>query len=179
MGRSCNASRLKAGDKFSRISYGEVVSKQFGEIRVRNEDGFTWSIGSNIVEKEFTIADQYEKTEKVTRTQMVDLIKKSARVVMSITFRKKPEHKDLVDAVEMLITEHATKKIGRRTLSAQLKVATAGKERTIVGRHTGAVDDFGRICFTDMEAADGRLRTVDPRTVDRCIIENVCYEVKG
>ena len=58
-----------------------------------------------------------------------------------------------------------------------LKDATAGEERTMIGRHYGVTDEFGRLRFTAMEK-DGGLRLVDPRTVEWAIIDNIKYELK-
>ena len=59
-----------------------------------------------------------------------------------------------------------------------LQLATAGDERTMIGRHQGVQDDFGRLQFTDMEATGSPLKQVDPRTVEWSIIGNVKYVLK-
>ena len=55
----------------------------------------------------------------------------------------------------------------------------------MVGRHYGAVDEFGRIHFVDMEierditkSYDNRMRLVDPRTIKYLIVNNVKYILK-
>ena len=176
--KKCNSRKLKAGDHWSRNSYGKVVAVHHDEIVVENDQGTCWAIDPPLFEGEFNTADQFTDTQKITRTDMVKKIVSSARVVMTIFFRKKPEHKTLVDAVEDLMSQRQP--LSRRALSKKLKEATAGEERTMVGRHYGTTDEFGRIQFLDVEGSGSGtgLKTVDPRTVEWCIIENVRYEVK-
>jgi hypothetical protein len=174
--KKSSARDLKAGDKWSRHSYGTVLAVDRGTIRVENEHGLKWNIDTDLFEKEFNVADQFQATEKVTRTEMVEKITSAARLVMTVHFRKKPDHKDLVSAVTDLLDSKATRP-KPRALSSLLKKATAGEERTMVGRHHGSSDEFGRLQFTAMEKGGG-LRLVDPRTVEWCIIDNVRYEVK-
>lgn len=174
-----NVLELEVGDHWSRNSYGKVVAVTHDEVVVENEQGTRWALDSALFEAEFTAADQYATVEKVSRTEMVQKIIGSARVAMTIFFRKKPEHKDLVDTVESLLSSNA-KAPTRRKLSSLLKDATAGAERTMVGRHYGTTDEFGRIQFLDVIGASSGpgMKTVDPRTVEWAVIENVRYELK-
>lgn len=172
--RKCDVAKVKIGDKWSRHSYGKVVSVIGLQIDVENEAGLKWSIGRSIFEKEFNIAGQHETTEYLSRTEMVEKIRASSRLAMIVHFRKKPEHRVLVDFVANLV--NSGKQLTSRTLSKRLKTATAGEERTMVGRHYGTGDEFGRLHFVDMEK--GGLKLVDPRTVDWAIIDNVEYKLK-
>jgi hypothetical protein len=172
-----NARQLKRGDKWSRHSYGEVVDFRPGAVTVRNEHGLEWTIDASLFEKEFNVADQYAKVEKVNRTEMVEKITAAARLVMTVHFRKKPEHKTLTNLVTELLDGNISRP-GPRKLSTMLKEATAGEERTMIGRHYGVSDEFGRLRFTAMEK-DGGLRLIDPRTVEWAVIDGVKYELKG
>ncbi len=176
--KKSNSHKLKPGDHWSRNSYGRVVSIDRDQVVVENDQGTRWAIDPPLFEAEFTTADQFTDTKKVTRTEMVQKIVSSARVAMTISFRKKPEHTELVDTVETLLNNG--KKVTRRQLSSLLKDATAGAERVMIGRHYGTTDEFGRIQFLDVEntGSGPGLKTVDPRTVEWCIIENTRYEVK-
>lgn len=64
-----SARQLKRGDKWSRHSYGEVVDFRHGAVVVKNEHGLEWTIDESLFEKEFNVADQYAKVEKITRTE--------------------------------------------------------------------------------------------------------------
>lgn len=172
-----DAAKLKVGEKWSRHSYGTVLSVDFQTVQVENENGLKWGLSRDIFEQEFTVADQFTDTVKVTRTEMVEHIVNAARVCMTVHFRKKPDHKDLVTAVESLLDGTTARPKSTRSLSTLLKKATAGEERTMVGRHYGGADEFGRLQFTAMEKGGG-LRLIDPRTVEWAIIDNVMYVLK-
>ena len=174
--KKSNADKIKAGDKWSRHSYGTVKRVDWKQVQIENENGLLWTIDSNIFEQEFTVADQYTDVVKVTRTEMVEKIVSAARVCMTVNFRKKAEPKSLVDYVTSLL-DGTVARPKPRALSAALKNITSGEERTMVGRHYGTSDEFGRLQFTAMETGGG-LRLIDPRTVEWAIIENVRYELK-
>lgn len=174
--RKSDAAALKPGDKWSRHSYGQVVRANRQSVVVKNDNGLEWTIDDNLFEKEFNVADQFQTVEKVSRSEMVEKIVGAARLIMTVHFRKKPEHKTLVEAVTRLLDGDLDRP-KPRALSKLLKDTTAGEERTMVGRHYGTSDDFGRLQFTAMEAGGG-LRLIDPRTVEWAIIDNVKYELK-
>jgi len=169
-------SALSPGDKWSRHSYGQVVRPDSQSVIVKNENGLEWSIDANLFEKEFNVAGQFQTVEKLSRTEMVEKIVSAARLVMTVHFRKKPDHKTLVEAVTRLL-DGVVERPRPRALSKLLKDTTAGEERTMIGRHYGTSDDFGRLQFTAMETGGG-LRLIDPRTVEWAIIDNVKYELK-
>lgn len=177
-----NADQLQVGDHWSRNSYGQVVAINQDAIRVKSESDLTWEVDPPLFEAEFHTADQFTSTKKVTRTEMVQKIIESARIAMTIFFHKQANPKDLKQAVNALLVDVASQ--GRsaipkdRALGKLLKEATAGAERTMVGRHFGTTDEFGRIQFLDVESSSPGLKTVDPRTVDWAIIGNVRYELK-
>ena len=47
-----------------------------------------------------------------------------------------------------------------------------------VTKSNGGTDEFGRLQFLDVESNTPGLKTVDPRTVEYAIIDNVRYELK-
>jgi hypothetical protein len=170
---------LKPGTKFSRISYGEIVSVHTNEITVKNEQGVEWTITPQLVEAEFFTPDQFDSVQEVNRTEMVKAIVENPRIVMAVKFKKQANPKDLVAVVTGLLDDEkgGRKRPGPRTLSKKLKEATEGAKRTMVGRHYGMFV-LGRLQFTDMEAAGVPLRQVDPRTVEEATFGNVKYVLK-
>ena len=176
MSKKCDVRFLGTGTKFSRISYGEVVDVTPTSVEVKNEEGLKWTVGRSIFEEEFFTPNQFAETEEVTRTAMIQVIDSNPRIIMTVKFKKKPEQKALVDTVQGLLDADDRPSIG--TLRKILKSAVEGEMRTMVGRHQGVYDDFGRLMFTDMEADDSRLRLVDPRTVEEIVVENVKYVLK-
>ena len=177
----CDPVQIKKGTKFSRISYGTIVSTRRGEITVRNEAGNEWTITPELVAAEFYTPDQYLDVQELSRTEMVKAIVGNPHIVMTVNFNKQADAKDLREAVtELLDDEKAGRtRPGPRKLANFLKTATTGQERTLVGRHYGKTDEFGRIQFTDMEVEQGHnLRQVDPRTVQWAVFGNVKHVLK-
>lgn len=182
-GNKCDTSKLEVGTKFSRISYGEIVNVGHfgGQLTVRNEQGTEWSITPTLVEAEFFTPDQFTKVEEVNRTEMVQAIVGNPRIVMTVTFKKQAKPADLKAAVIQLLDDEKAGRTrpGTRKLGTLLSAATEGETRTMIGRHQGNQDEFGRLQFTDMEVTSGMpLRQVDPRTVEEAIIANVKYVLK-
>ena len=73
----------------------------------------------------------------------------------------------------------------KKKIASAVSDALVGEERTMVGRHYGSQDEFGRIRFIDMEEKkddtkdyDTRQRLVDPRTICWLILRGVKYKVK-
>jgi len=167
--------KVKVGSKWSRQSYGEIVDTHPQGYKVRNELGHEWFVSTEILDYEFTFADQYDEEVTLTRTSMVEKILASTRIAMTVHFTKKPEFKKLHECVAAMLVSDV--RPGPRQLAKILKEATEGEPRTMIGRHYGEFDDLGRLRFTDMEDGGG-LRLVDPRTVLWCIISGKRYEVK-
>jgi hypothetical protein len=177
----CDPVQIEKGTKFSRISYGTIVQASRHEITVRNEEGKEWTITPELVAAEFYTPDQYLDVQELSRTEMVKAIVGNPHIVMTVNFNKQADAKDLRTAVtELLDDERAGRtRLGPRKLANFLKAATTGQERTLVGRHYGKADEFGRIQFVDMEVESGHnLRQVDPRTVQWAIFGNVKYVLK-
>lgn len=170
---TCNIENVEVGDYYSRHSYGKVVDRSRDAFLVENEEGLQWGIPNEIFEKEFLICDRAAKVEKVTRTELTDIIKENARVIMRVCFRKQPVHKEVVTAIKNI-----PEGITDRKYSMYVKEAIKGPQRKMVGRHYNAYDGFGRLSFVDMEATDGHPRLVDPRTIEWALIGQTKYEVK-
>ena len=87
-----DATKIQEGDVFSRFSCGTVVAVDFDSITLKNTEGLSWTISKNIVENEFSFASHVEgPVEAITRTEMIELVRKHPRVAMQITFTKKPD----------------------------------------------------------------------------------------
>ncbi|KKK61539.1 hypothetical protein LCGC14_3013310, partial [marine sediment metagenome] len=46
--------RIKKDDYWSRISYGKVIEKNDNHLVIRNDDGYEWTIGYDVVEQELS-----------------------------------------------------------------------------------------------------------------------------
>jgi len=174
--------KVKQGAKFSRVSYGEVVSVSFSSVTVRNETGLTWDITRQIFDKEFVLANVVESETTCNQTELIQTIKSNQRVVMTVNFNKQPKDRDVYTAIKEVIDEAADSGQAPKPAAVKkvIREATTGPERTMIGRHYGAEGDRGRLFFHDMEATSGPpTRTVDPRTVNWAIINGVKYIVSS
>lgn len=176
----CNVDKLRAGDRVSRLSYCTVTDIAGPKVTVKNETGREWSIGKEIFEDEFFTPDQFGETVELTRTEMIEIIRTNTRIIMTVNFHKKADNRALLRLVTGLLDdEHDQRKRHNKVqLTKLLKAAIQGEERTMIGRHEGQLDEFGRLQFMATEEKISGLRKVDPRTVQWAIIANVKYVLK-
>lgn len=177
--KRCDANKLKVGDVYSRHSFGKIISidRFQGMARIENSNGDKWDIGLSVLELEFTIAEQFESEETLSRTALIELMRNYPRTAMTINFNKKVKPNDNADEILKLINEAInTGKVPTKT--AVRKIAAeqqVGEERTMVGFHNNGFDEHGRLKF--QESGTGQ-RLVDPRTINWAIVNRVRYNVK-
>ncbi|MGE3483628.1 MAG: hypothetical protein AB7L09_02730 [Nitrospira sp.] len=177
--KRCSAAKLKVGDVYSRHSFGKVVhiDRMTGFASIQNTNGDKWDVGLGVIELEFTIAEQYDGEEMVSRTALIELLKTYPRTAMTVNYNKKVVPNDNADQILDLINEAIktgkapTKAVVRKLANEQ----QVGPERTIIGFHTNGFDDHGRLKF--QESGTGQ-RLVDPRTINWMVLNRVKYIVK-
>jgi hypothetical protein len=156
--------------KFSRTSFGDIVSEDHDNVTVRNEAGLVWTVSRSIFDAEFTVADRFDTEIRVNQTELIDKILKHPRTAMTVYFHKKPDPARVTQTLREFLTDkdHTSKKF-----ASAVKIALAGEPRTMVGRHYSDLDDRGRLRFYE----DGEIKLVDPRTVESAIICGKRYYV--
>lgn len=177
----CDINKIEVGDIFSRHSYGSIIQKERGSIKVKNEEGYEWTVSNDIVEKEFSFSGQIVEEKEVTRTEIIEIFKMHPRFALSVNFNKKVNAPDVKKALYELYPNKGqilSEANFKKAVNAAVSSALVGEERTMIGYHTSAVDNTGRIIFTDMKASDGRPRQVDPRTINWLIVDNIKYTVR-
>lgn len=163
-----------------------IVEKIVGDkVQLGTESGKSVVLDKGYVEVLLTSADQYETTEKITRTELAELLVKNPNVAMTVNFNKKVDEKEVLK--EMLdVHRNTAPKDVEKQFKLAVKKALEGEERTAVGRHNGHINQFGRLDFIDMgkekksssAGYDGRQIQVDPRTINWLILRGVRYEAK-
>ena len=171
---TCNASTVKAGQFWSRLSNGRVIGNYGNALEIENENGKRWQIGAEIFAAEFIVADQARVKKEMTRTDLITEIVRHPRIAMTIWFRKKVKDTEAVKAIREIIASGIDP--NGRAFSSKVKAALAGELREMQGRHEGNYDEHGRLYFLDVESKG--LRTVDPRTIEQAIIDGTGYRVK-
>ena len=177
------------GKKFSRMSYGEIVAVEADAYVVRNEQGVEWTIPAHLVDDEFAINDNSATESTITATELASLFASNPHVICTVNYNKKVNRTDVKAKMNDLYANKngiiLSEAQYQRKVSRALNGIVNGVERTMIGRHHGHVDEFGRVQFVDMQAErdetkayDTRLRKVDPRTINWLIINNIKYKLR-
>lgn len=181
---------LKKGDKLSFTQYFTLESTDVkgDTIKVTDDAGLSMTIqGTELINK-LNSSSLVTSTEKISRTEIVEKFKAHPKTAMTVNFNLKVKAEDVVKELTALYPNKG-KIVSKTDYDAQIKAsvkdALEGKERTMVGRHYGSFDEFGRVSFIDMEikkedgkAYDTRTRQVDPRTINWLIVDGVKYVAK-
>lgn len=180
-----NFKNLKKGDVLSETQFYTVEKLTSEKVQFKTDNNTPVVLDKGYVESLLVSADQFDSVEKVTRTELAELLVKSSMVAITVNFNKQVDAKDVLAEILDAHKNTAPKDVEKEFKKA-IKKALEGEERTIVGRHGGHVNEFGRLSFVDMQIErnlakpeyDNRLRQVDPRTVNWLILRGVKYQVK-
>lgn len=170
-------SKLKVGGKISETQFYSVEKIVGDQVQLKNENGEDIVVTKEYAESCLTTADQYEKEEKITKTEAATLLTANANVALTVNFNKQVDPKDVEKEI-MDAYKNSTPAQIETAVKKAVKSAISGVERTMVGYHFGSINEFGRINFIDMEANGNRTRQVDPRTINFLIIKGVKYITK-
>lgn len=165
--------KVKVGSVFSRHSFGVVVGR-FSGVEVKNLDGMSWTISPDLVEKEFSFADQFDVEVTTNRTSVVGVLVGRPYTAMTVKFRKKV---DLKDAAEALFPGEDFA-MGPKLWRSRVEEVMAGEVRTMEGFHSGEHDAHGRLKFTEIVNGAPQQRLIDPRTVFEVICHRTRYTVE-
>lgn len=182
--KKTNFASLKVGDKLSETQYYSVVKISGNKVQLKNGLGQDIVVDNNYVEECLTSASQFEKIEKLSKTDLTKMFLENPNVVFTVSFNKQVKEADVVKEI-MDSYESSTPKTMGDTVKKAVKRALAGEERILVGYHNGIQDDFGRISAVDMNIEkdptkdyNSALRLVDPRQLNFLILKGTKYIVK-
>lgn len=177
--------------KLSETQFYSVKKVSPTEIEVVNDFGEEITLSKPYVEKLLVSSDEVTEVKQMSRTDIINLFMTSTNVICKVNFNKKVDEKEVQKQLLALYPNKGGKILSQsdfeRAVKKNLADALTGEERTMVGRHYGRTDEFGRIKFIDMEApgaydpakdSDSRQRLVDPRTINWIILRGVQYVVK-
>ena len=175
--KRCDAKKIKIGDVYSRHSFGKVTA--FGQdmrgntmVEITNSNGAPWTISPQIMELEFSFADQVESEETVSRTRLIEIMMDNPRTAMTIHFNKKPNAKNI--AKELRSGKAADESV--KGFDARVKALLQGEERVMIGYHNCSLDEHRRLRFN--EAAEKvQQRLVDLRTLNWVVVNQTRYVV--
>lgn len=182
---------LTSKTKLSETQFYSVEVIKGDKVQLKNDFGELIVVDKPYVEKLLVTNDQVESNKTMSRTDVINLFMTSTNVICTVNFNKKIDEKEVKKELVALYPNTGGKIISKadfeKAISKSLKNALTGEERTMVGRHYGHADEFGRIKFIDMEApggydeakgTDSRQRLVDPRTINWIILRGIKYEAK-
>jgi hypothetical protein len=170
-----DVSQIEIGDRFSETQYYQCINRDRDRIQVRNERGYEFWISSDIVREGLFSADQFTDEQKMTRTELVEILEGAKDTIFTVNFHKQIKTAD----VSKRIKQKAGQKILSSKSAALAKDLLAGEERTLIGYLVDVEPKMGRSQVIDLEATgDHRLRLVDHRTLNWIIIRNVKYVLK-
>lgn len=172
----CDRNKVQIGSVFSRHSFGSVIGferDQFGKriAKLRNSTGYEWGVGEEILEQEFSFADQYDDEIKLARTEIIKILVEHSHTAMTVVFRKKLDPKV---AAKTLATGQGS--MSDKEWTKTVEAALEGESRRMIGHHFGSFNEHQRLKFE--EHGEEHQKQVDPRTVDEVIVNRVRYLVK-
>lgn len=184
---------LKPGTIFSETSFYTVSSVKNNEVVMTDDLGNEVTLSNKYVKDILNSADDFEREEECTKTQLAEILLNNPRVAMTVAYITQSKEKGKREfaaekqaAIEKV--QNASLKDAAIILADLIENPISkfipGKERVMKGRHDGNQDDLGRVIFIDMEAErgvkeyDGRIRLIDTRTIQYIIVRKVKYVLK-
>ena len=175
---------IVAKDIFSETQYYTVIKKQGDKVKLQNDNGENIVVDKKYVENCLISATQFTDEKSINKTEAANMLLNNPNTAMTVSFQKQVKAEDVIKEI-MEAYEGSTVKTMGEVIKKSIKKALIGEERTIKGRHSGELNEFGRIQFVDMEITkdfskdyDNRLRQIDPRTINYIILKGIKYTVK-
>jgi hypothetical protein len=181
-----NFKKLKQGTCCSEQQFYKVEKITGDNAILVNDQGGQIQVNKNYVEECLITSDQVNEEKKVTKTDLASIFLSNPGVVLTVNYNKKVDEAAVKKEIVALYPNKGGKILPEaqyiKNVSAIMKNVIEGEERTMVGRHSGSQDEFGRTHFIDMDIQkdssktyDVRQRLVDPRTINWLILKGVKY----
>ncbi len=180
---------LKLKEVLSETQFYTVDEVKEDKVSLKNDDGTSIVVNKDYVEKCLKSAEQFDKVERVTRTELANIFLASTNRAITVCFNKQVKAEDAKKTMYELYANKDGKLVSEQTFKDKvdelLKSVLTGKERIMKGRHYGKIGELGRVNFIDMEAEkdpeksyETRIKQVDPRTILWVVVDDIKYEVK-
>lgn len=165
---------LNPGDHLSETQYYTVKRVNEKSVTLINKSGDEMNVATGIVERDMFSAEQYVEEQKVTKTELAEILKGAGDTVFTVNFNKQAKPTDVYEFLN-----DSTKTTG--DFKKDVEAAMKGEERTLVGHQVSADYQAGRSLVFDITTevdAQTRLRQVDHRSINWIILKNVRYSRK-
>lgn len=173
---------MKVGDILSTTEYLKVEKLGTNDGKpaaiVRNlETGDTFGISVDLA-KDYAHSSEFDKEEKVSRTEAVEILESVGDKVFTVEYNKKPDPKEVAKAIRAMSDKDA----GSKT---KVERAMLGEDRVMRARLLSVEPKLGRSQVVDLDIDkqikgdwDSRNRLVDHRTIKSLIVNRVKFTVK-
>lgn len=180
---------LKLKEVLSETQFYIVNEVKGDQVHLKNDLGTDIIVSKEYAEKCLKSAEQFDRVEKVSRTELVNIFISSTNRAITVNFNKQIKPEDAKKSLYELYSNKGGKLISESDFKSKVdSIMTSvliGKERTMIGRHYAKLTEFGRYDFIDMELEkdttktyETRTRQVDPRQLNFLVVDNIKYEVK-
>lgn len=180
---------LVVGSILSEFQVYKVTSiDSRGKEVIVNDGKNNISLPFDYVDKILTSADYFTKTEKKTATELSDIVLNNPRIAMTVAYTKKGKELSSLahkKAVASAVGRFQNAKVSEietlvnDLINNPITKFEPGEFRIMKGISLGKFNAQGRIEFVDKENSKVFVpKTVDPRTIEWVILNEVKYELK-
>jgi len=179
--RTCNPQALAPGAKLFEVSH-YIFKKMDGDNAVVTDaSGGEVIISRSLLEKSIYSTHQYDKEERMTRTELAQKIETLGHAAFQVKFRKQVSSNDVADGIadQAIGNQAKRRKLLKQLMEGELRTMNARLYRTA---DFDASIELGRYRVVDLDELEKHrdnearcLRMVDTRTIAELIVENVRY----
>ncbi len=188
----CDPSKLSPGDFMCRPAELEIRANIGTNFTVKNQDGNEWTLGADLVGTQCWSADQYTKTEKVTMTEMVTILKERVGdCICKVEFTKLPDTEEMaklmLDGVKLIEQSGKSDKEKNVLFKKLYERSQIGEYRVMRGyisrseNQEAQETETGMLKFVDAEVrAQGKfaVRPINLRNIQALTFKLTRYELK-
>ena len=164
------------------VTYYVVQDPQENGVDVKTCDGNEMHISNGIITDNIYTTNQYERSTKLTRTQLAQKIETLGHAAFRVTFNKQVTSSDIADGIDGkdIGTQAKRRKVVKTLMDGEQRVMHARLRRT---DDYDASMELGRYKVIDLDffAKNGNekasIRMVDTRTISELVVDNVRYYV--
>jgi hypothetical protein len=172
----CKPEELKEGEWLSGTVYYKILNPRGQSHEVEDSFGKTLTVGDSILGREMVSSCQFDREEKVTRSQMVEKLSQAKDTVFTVKFKKKLTGKRVREVMEE--DDYDTQTPAKR-LRILNKAVAGGEDRVLVGFLKDCEPFMGRSAAIDLNVAGPhKERQIDHRTVEELILNRIKYILK-
>ena len=172
-----NIDKLSVGDWFSDTKYLRVDNiKPSKLLEATTSDGKKLVISEDIVQNEMYSSVHFAEEEKVTRTQLAEVLEDAGNKVFSAIFRGKVSEKNAAEMINGLDMETL---LSSRKLNKFVKEMLKGKEIQMTAHLAKSEPKLGRSLVIGLDiAGPSKFRQIDHRGMESIIFKNKKYILK-